>query len=131
MKTRSFVSFLLTMLLACASSSPVASQPSTVPGVPKISNLEIPTTIKASEAFPVSFDYEDEDADITTVIVTFDWGQGQETHKFPATRIKGKSGRSDGQLRTGPRTGPIKIHIYVEDAKGNKSNTLTKETQRI
>jgi len=122
--------FLVSVLLGSVS-TPLTQTSASAPDVPKISNLEIPTTVKAGDSFPVSFDYEDEDANITTVVVTFDWGKGQETHPFTVTKFSKKSGKYNGRLRIGPNAGPMKIHVYVEDAKGNKSNILTKEIQRV
>ena len=66
-----------------------------------------------------------------TNLLTPIFGTGQETHRIPAKKITEKSGKSSGILKVGPKTGPIRIEIYVEDSKGNKSNKLSKTTQRI
>jgi hypothetical protein len=100
-------------------------------GIPIISNLEIPETVKAGETFTVSFDYEDSDINIVTLVVVFDWSTGQETHQFPLTKCIEKNGKFNGKLKTGPKTGPIRITIYVLDAKKNKSNELSREIKRI
>jgi len=114
--------FLASMaLLGCATAPPGPPKP----GVPRISNLVVPKTVTLGVSFPISFQFEDSEADIKTVTYEWSWGPGGfESHTYDA-RIFGKdTGIFVGKLFPGKLPDIFYLAVYVTDAKGNRSNTL-------
>jgi len=113
-----------TLLLGCAITPPGPPKP----GVPGISNLTVPKTVNIGRKFPVSFQFEDSEADIKTVTLTYEWSFGgpisSESHSYDP-RIYGKTnGICEFYGFAGKLPNVFDLSVYVEDAKGNKSNIL-------
>lgn len=118
--------FLASMaLFGCATTPPGPPKP----GVPRISNFNVPETVNLGQRFPISFQFEDSEADIKTVMLTYEWSSGggpmgSESHSYDA-RIYGKtSGTCKINGFAGGLPNMFYLQVYVEDAKNNKSNIL-------
>jgi hypothetical protein len=89
----------------------------------------MPKNVVAGTPFPMSFNFEDPEGDIETVILTYTWaGGGRETYSYPANpTIAGKkSGTAEGRGFMGAsHYGPLTVSIAVKDQRGNQSNTLS------
>jgi len=98
------------------------------PGVPRISNLTVPNTVILGQRFPISFQFEDSEADISTVTLTFEWSWGGPTFSESKSYDAGVYGKTNGTCVTSGFAGRLPpvftLWIFVEDAKGNKSNML-------
>ena len=127
---KGLISIVVILFLAgCVTASGPAVSPVKSEGIsPKISDLKMPETVSAGDTFPMSFNFEDPEADITSIGLTYDWGSGSESHSYPANAsIAGKkSGTAEGKgfIGMGNR-GTMKILVHVVDRNGNKSNTLS------
>lgn len=121
----SIVIFLISIsLLGCATTPSGPPKP----GVPRISNLTVPKTVILGQKFPISFQFEDSEADIKTVTQTYEWSwggpTGSESHSYDA-RVYGKTNGTCETIGFAGRLPPVfSLWVYVEDAKGNKSNIL-------
>lgn len=99
------------------------------PGIPRISSLTVPKTVILGQKFPISFQFEDSEADIRTVTLTYEWSwgggpPGSESHSYDV-RIYGKTiGTCEVNGFAGRLPPVFTLWVYVEDAKGNKSNIL-------
>lgn len=120
-----FTFFLSTALIGCATTPSGPPKP----GVPRISNLTAPKIVILGQRYPVSFQFEDSEADIKTVVFTYEWSwgggpTGSESHSYDA-RIYGKTNGTCEMNGFAGRLPPVfTLWVYVEDAKGNKSNIL-------
>lgn len=99
------------------------------PGVPRIFNLIVPQTVILGQRYPISFQFEDSEGDITTVTLTSEWSWGDgrtfsESHTYDAG-VFGKTNGTCEMFRFAGRLPSVfTLWVYVEDAKGNKSNIL-------
>jgi hypothetical protein len=121
-----FLILFLTQILSsrCATIPPGPPKP----GVPRISNLTVPKTVNIGRKFPVSFQFEDSEIDIKAVILTYEWSFGgpigSESHSY-GVGIYGKTnGICEVHGFAGKLPNVFDLSVYVEDAKGNKSNIL-------
>ncbi len=122
------VLILLIFVGGCATSVPIAGYTGAPTGIPKISNLKMPTIVEETGFFPISFNYKTGEAPIVAIFAVIDWRNGAE--KIQLRRQKMKEGESTGRMRLSPNTARfVQISVYVQDEKGNKSNTLTREVE--
>jgi len=98
------------------------------PGVPRISNLTVPKTVNIGRKLPVSFQFEDSEADIKAVILTYEWSfggpMGSESHSYDAGIYGKTNGICEVHGFAGKLPSVFDLTVYVKDAKGNKSNIL-------
>lgn len=124
-----FTLVLVVTLIGCATTPSGPPKP----GVPRISNLTVPKTVILGQKFPISFQFEDSEADIKTVTLTYEWSwgggpTGSESHSYDA-RVYGKTNGTCETTGFAGRLPPVfSLWVYVEDAKGNKSNILRTST---
>jgi len=120
---------ILIALIGCATTPSGPPKP----GIPRISNLTVPKTVILGQKFPISFQFEDSEADIETFTLTYEWSwgggpTGSESHSYDA-RIYGKTNGTCETIGFAGRLPPVfSLWVYVEDAKGNKSNILRAST---
>jgi hypothetical protein len=108
-------------LTGCATAPPSPPKP----GVPRISGLVVPKIVSLGQPFPISFQFEDSEADITTVVLTYEWGPtGSESHSYDARIFGEASGTCKTKGFAGKLPDIFYLSVYVKDTKGNRSNIL-------
>jgi hypothetical protein len=131
----SLASILLLVLSACSSDG--SSTPATNGSAPKISNMVLsPDTAKINQTVTISgtVDFEDADGDIKTLSAALKLSNGQVSGGDTAVQnlVGQKTGAAALTFAVNiPVEGAVEISATLIDAKGNKSNTLTKTIQAV
>lgn len=109
--------FVLGLFTGCATTP----QGPPKPGIPKISNLTVPKAVILGQRFPISFQFEDSEADITTVTITYEWSSaGGATSSESKSFDPQAYGKTNGICEISGFVGRLppvfSISVYVEDA---------------
>jgi hypothetical protein len=126
--------FRLLPLLAIVACSDDAATQVVNGAAPKISNMVLmPDTVKVGQQVSLqgTVDFEDADGDLKTLVANLKVG-GQSISSESA--VQNLTGQKSGTAALGvtlviPSEGPVELSATLVDAKGNRSNTLTKIVQ--